>query len=73
MSRVALARRFNDVVGQSPMTFLTGWRIVLAADLLLEPGATMASVANEVGYSLALSAAFNACAESAPQQHRTAP
>ena len=45
MSRAALARRFHELVGEPPMTFLTGWRIALAADLLLEPGATIGSVA----------------------------
>jgi AraC-like DNA-binding protein len=49
ISRAALARRFNELVGEPPMTFLTGWRIALAADLLLEPGATIASVAEQVG------------------------
>ncbi len=39
VSRAALARRFNDLVGEPPMSFLTGWRIALAADLLQEPGA----------------------------------
>ena len=45
VSRAALARRFNDLVGEPPMSFLTGWRIALAADLLREPGATVGSVA----------------------------
>ena len=45
VSRAALARRFNELVGEPPMTFLTGWRIALAADLLREPGATVGSVA----------------------------
>ena len=45
VSRAALARRFNDLVGEPPMSFLTGWRIALAADLLLEPGATVGCVA----------------------------
>ena len=40
MSRAALARRFTELVGEPPMTFLTDWRLSLAADLLLEPGAT---------------------------------
>jgi AraC-like DNA-binding protein len=59
-SRAALARRFTELVGEPPMTFLTEWRIALAADLLLEPGATIGSVAAQVGYStpFALSAAF---------------
>ena len=50
VSRAALARRFNDLVGEPPMSFLTGWRIALAADLLREPGATVGSVAPQVGY-----------------------
>src|SRR5262245_2526273 len=37
VSRAALARRFNELVGEPPMAFLTEWRITLAADLLLEP------------------------------------
>ena len=32
------------------MSFLAGWRIALAADLLREPGATIGSVAHQVGY-----------------------
>jgi AraC-like DNA-binding protein len=42
------------------MGFLTGWRLALAADLLRDPGATLASVARRVGYStpFALSTAF---------------
>jgi AraC-like DNA-binding protein len=74
VSRAALARRFNDLVGEPPMTFLTGWRIALAADLLLEPGATIGSVANQVGYStpFALSTAFKRLRGISPQQHRTA-
>ena len=46
VSRAALARRFNELVGEPPMAFLTGWRIALAADLLREPGATIGSVAD---------------------------
>jgi AraC-like DNA-binding protein len=49
-SRAALARRFHELVGEPPMSFLTGWRIALAADLLLEPDATIGSVAHQVGY-----------------------
>ena len=42
------------------MRFLTNWRLALAADLLREPGATLGSVSEQVGYSTpyALSAAF---------------
>ena len=74
VSRAALARRFHALVGEPPMTFLTGWRIAVAADLLLEPGATIASVADQVGYSspFALSAAFKRIRGVSPQQHRAA-
>lgn len=74
VSRAALARRFNDLVGEPPMTFLTGWRIALAADLLLEPGATIGSVADQVGYGspFALSTAFKRLRGISPQQHRAA-
>ena len=72
VSRAALARRFNDLVGEPPMSFLTGWRIALAADLLLEPGATVGSVAPRVGYgsSFALSTAFKRIRGVSPQQYR---
>jgi AraC-like DNA-binding protein len=71
-SRAALARRFTELVGEPPMTFLTGWRIALAADLLLEPGATIGSVAEQVGYGgpFALSAAFKRLRGVSPQQYR---
>lgn len=54
------------------MTFLTGWRLTLAADLLREPGATVGSVARQVGYgsSFALSTAFKRARVISPQEHR---
>ena len=60
VSRAALARRFHDVVGDPPVTYLTKWRLALAADLLLEPGATVERVARQVGYGspFSLSTAF---------------
>ena len=72
VSRATLARRFGELVGEPPLAFLTGWRIALAADLLLEPGATVASVAPRVGYRspYALSAAFKRVRGVSPRQHR---
>jgi AraC-like DNA-binding protein len=74
VSRAALARRFHDLVGEPPMTFLTSWRLALAADLLLEPGATVGSVAEHVGYgsAFALSTAFKRVRGISPAQHRAA-
>ena len=74
VSRATLARRFAEVVGQPPMEFLTQWRLTLAADLILDPRETVASVARAVGYSspYALSAAFKRVRGVSPHQHRTA-
>jgi AraC-like DNA-binding protein len=74
VSRAALAGRFAGLVGEAPMSFLTQWRLTLAADLLLEPGATIGAVANQVGYStpFALSTAFKRVRGVSPQQHKLA-
>lgn len=72
VSRAAFARRFTEQVGEPPMAFLTDWRLTLAADLLLEPEATIASVARQVGYAtpFALSAAFKRERGVSPRDHR---
>lgn len=74
VSRAALARRFRELVGESPMAFLTDVRLALAADLLNEPDATIGSVAQQVGYStpFALSAAFKRVRGVSPREHRLA-
>ena len=74
VSRAALARRFRDLVGEPPMSYLTGWRLSLAADLLREPGGTLGAVARQVGYGspFALSAAFKRVRGVSPRQHRLA-
>ncbi|MCL1594037.1 MAG: AraC family transcriptional regulator [Actinomycetia bacterium] len=74
MSRASLARRFTELVGEPPMTFLTNWRLTLAADLLCEPGTTVTSVAPRVGYAspYALSAAFKRVRGVSPKEHRLA-
>ena len=72
VSRAALARRFTELVGEPPMTFLTGWRLALAADLLREPGATVGGVARQVGYAtpFALSTAFKRVNGVSPRDYR---
>ncbi|MFI7639031.1 AraC family transcriptional regulator [Nonomuraea sp. NPDC049400] len=55
VSRTTLAGRFTELLGEPPLTYLTGWRMALAADLLDEPGTTVASVAHRVGYTDAFS------------------
>ncbi|GIG88661.1 AraC family transcriptional regulator [Plantactinospora endophytica] len=72
VSRAGLSRRFTDLVGEPPMTYLTGWRLALAADLLREPDSTVASVARQVGYGspFALSTAFKRERGVSPHQYR---
>lgn len=72
VSRAALARRFHVLVGEPPMTFLTEWRLALAADLLRDPDVTVGSVARQVGYGspFALSTAFKRVRGISPQEHR---
>ena len=72
VSRASLARRFCTVIGQPPMAFLTEWRMMLAAELLREPGATVQAVASQVGYGsgFALSAAFKRERGISPSEYR---
>ncbi|MEV4171205.1 AraC family transcriptional regulator [Nonomuraea sp. NPDC049709] len=71
-SRAAFARRFATLVGEPPMTYLTGWRMALAADLLRASESTIDSVARHVGYAnaFALSVAFKRVRGVSPSRHR---
>jgi transcriptional regulator GlxA family with amidase domain len=51
MSRASFARIFQQVLGQTPMQYLTDWRMTLARDLLLTDGLSMAQISERVGYS----------------------
>lgn len=50
LSRSALHERFIELVGQPPMQYLTSWRMQRGAQLLREGRATVATIAQEVGY-----------------------
>ena len=50
LSRSALYDRFVQLIGQPPMQYLTHWRMQVAAKLLREGRAPVASIALEVGY-----------------------
>jgi AraC-like DNA-binding protein len=54
------------------MAYLTTWRLSLAADLINEPGATLAAVARKVGFSTpyAFSTAFKRMHGVSPQEFR---
>jgi AraC-like DNA-binding protein len=50
LSRAAFARRFNALVGEPPMTYLTRWRMSTAARLLRESDIPLTTVASRTGY-----------------------
>jgi AraC-like DNA-binding protein len=49
-SRSVLAERFQHLVGNPPMQYLTQWRMQLAANLLVRSNAPLARIAEDVGY-----------------------
>ncbi len=55
-------------MGEPPISYLTNWRLSLAADLLADPDMTVTSVARQVGYSspFALSTAYKRRSAKAP-------
>jgi AraC-like DNA-binding protein len=53
LSRSTFFERFRREVGVAPMEYLLGWRMALAKDLLRGEGASVAQVAERVGYSSA--------------------
>lgn len=72
VSRTTLANRFSRLVGTPPLTYLTEWRMALAADLLATSTSTVASVAHQVGYADAFgfSAAFKRVHGVSPSESR---
>jgi AraC-like DNA-binding protein len=50
LSRSALAERFSELVGESPMQYLIRWRLALAAQVLRDGREPIARVAERSGY-----------------------
>ncbi|KAA3449570.1 AraC family transcriptional regulator [Mesorhizobium sp. SARCC-RB16n] len=73
-SRSVLDERFRNLLGQSPMRYLTEWRMQLAADLLRDTSLKLLSVAERCGYGSeeAFSRAFHRCLGASPAQWREA-
>ncbi|MCP2250322.1 AraC family transcriptional regulator [Lentzea aerocolonigenes] len=73
VSRTTLTGRFARLVGVPPLTYLTEWRMTVAADLLADPSRTVAAVARQVGYADAFgfSAAFKRVHGFSPSECRS--
>jgi AraC-like DNA-binding protein len=74
VSRATFARRFTDLLGEAPMSYLTSWRLSLAVDLLQRTDATVEEVARQVGYEsgFGLSVAFKRVYGTRPSEYRAA-
>lgn len=51
MSRPSFARNFERALGQTPMQYLTDWRLTLAREYLLANELTLEQIAHRTGYS----------------------
>jgi AraC-like DNA-binding protein len=71
MSRTAFAQVFKRTVGETPMSYLTRWRMTVAANRLQDERASIASVAPSLGYQSesAFSAAFKRQWGSSPRDY----
>ena len=74
LSRATLARRFTELVGEPPLTYLTRWRMDLAARRLRETTEPVSVIAHGVGYTseFAFSRAFTRMRGEAPGRYRRA-
>jgi AraC family transcriptional activator of mtrCDE len=72
LSRAAFARRFAEQVGEPPLSYLTRWRMIVASRLLNSSGASLAEVAERVGYEseFAFSRAFKRSRGVSPARFR---
>ncbi|WP_372411451.1 AraC family transcriptional regulator [Streptomyces luteireticuli] len=72
LSRAAFARRFTSLVGRPPLTYLTWWRLTLAAQLLRSSDAPLAAIAQRIGYAsqFAFAEAFRRAYGTAPGRYR---
>lgn len=75
MSRSPFAARFVELVGQSPMSYLKGWRLQVAARLLHDQKLSLSQIAEKVGYGsdAAFSRIFKREFGAAPGRYRRKP
>ena len=74
LSRSTLIRRFGELVGEPPLTYLAGWRMTTAARLLRETSDPIGRIARRVGYTseFAFSRAFSRRYRQPPGRYRRA-
>jgi AraC-like DNA-binding protein len=72
MSRTSFANNFRDKVGQTPLQYLTNWRMLIAIRILEESHYSIAEVAEKVGYSSepAFTRAFKRHLNQTPARYR---
>ncbi|MCM3887476.1 AraC family transcriptional regulator [Frankia sp. R82] len=72
ISRATLTRRFTTLVGEPPLTYLTRWRMDLAAQRLRETDESVATIGTAVGYTSehAFSRAFHRARGQPPHRYR---
>src|SRR6266849_884287 len=72
MSRSAFALRFKELVGETPLEYLTNWRMHKATGLLQEDDKKLFEIAKSVGYDsdAAFSKAFKRVLGVAPREYR---
>jgi AraC-like DNA-binding protein len=71
MSRSTFALKFKAMVGESPLEYLTRWRMMLGADRVASTSDPIAAIAQSLGYESesAFSTAFKRVMGSSPRQH----
>ena len=72
MSRSGFAARFKELVGESPLEYLTRWRMYKATQFLRESDLKVAKIASLVGYESdgAFNRTFKKSVGEAPGEYR---
>jgi AraC-like DNA-binding protein len=71
MSRSTFALRFKERVGESPMEYLTRWRMMVAGDRLMHSSDPVSTIARSLGYESesAFSTAFKRVMDCSPRRY----